>query len=160
MTMSIRALVATTALVLAAGCGADDSGSETSTGERTGVPTRSSTPSDDGPAEGTPDQGGNPDVEPAEGEPRVRLDGDDLVVVAFGSSSCPPKARSVQVRAADTWVVDVTPKKSTGQACTMDFVPTRSRIAAPTGASAAGDVSVVVLQDGARTQPMEIQPGR
>ena len=61
--------------------------------------------------------------------PSVLWEGDALIVTAFGSSSCPPVATGATV--ADDQLLLISFADPPEQACTDDYAPSVSRIAAP-----------------------------
>lgn len=81
---------------------------------------------------------------------------DTLYVVAAGSSSCPPTARSVEVVSETEWAIDVTPRVDKGEACTMDLAPHRSRIGVPPDADPDTDVTAIIVDGEERSEPIPV----
>ena len=63
--------------------------------------------------------------------PSVVWEGDTLIVTAFGSSSCPPVATGATVAGDQLLLISFADPPE--QACTDDYAPSVSRIAAPEG---------------------------
>lgn len=156
------AALAAAGLPLLLACGGGDGGGVegTPSGERSVVGDRSPGGSEDEQPPGAPvtnDSGGDNGAGSVGDAPSVSWDDGELVVVANGSSTCPPRARSVTVDEPGRWVVDVTPRTRPGQACTMDLVPARSRIAPPDGVRPDEDTRVVIVRQGRRSDPLPVR---
>lgn len=163
------AIVLLAGLVTVGACGSEPSDEP---GDASGDPGEESTaepdpsPSDPGsptePGE-RPDDPGDPNdqdddgrIMPPDGPVEVVWIEDSLYVVAEGSSSCPPKARSVEVLSETEWVIDVTPVTAKNTPCTSDLVPQRSRIAAPANADPDAEVLVTIVDNGERSEPIPV----
>lgn len=140
--------------------GTSDSGSSDSPSAEPGEtpqapPGDQATPGDPGARPDDPDEDGR--IMPPDG-PGVEVVWieDSLYVVAPGSSSCPPRAHSVEVVSDTEWIIDVTPRIAKNIACTMDLVPHRSRIGAPEGADPEADVMVTVVDGDQRSEPVPV----
>jgi len=81
---------------------------------------------------------------------------DSVYVVVPGSSSCPPKARSIEVVSGTEWIIEVSPRAGDDVACTADLVPHRSRIAAPATADPEADVTAKIVEDGERPRSVPV----
>jgi hypothetical protein len=98
-----------------------------------------------------------PTASPGAFEAQVVWQRDELVVTAFGSSLCQPVARSA-VAVDEHTVVVVFAARADDVACTDDFAPHRSRVAAPAGGiDLSGDVYAAFNLDGAARQLVPIQ---
>ncbi|MGI8887652.1 MAG: hypothetical protein ACR2GB_01570 [Nocardioidaceae bacterium] len=125
-------------LVLLLGCG-----TQTSAGDPGQAPAKSSPTSPDSPKSPgltaappkptvtVPPGTGKP-VKPGDFAPEVIWQRDQLIVTAFGSSTCRPTADEAVVADSHTIVVRFG-ERSKDQLCTDDYGPTRSRIPAPAG---------------------------
>jgi hypothetical protein len=155
------AVLGVAALPLVLACGSESADGGEGSGERSAAADESADPEDDGALEGAPDETDEDQAGPGDlaSSASVSWDGDQLHVVVAGSSSCPPKARDLEVVEPDEWVIDVTPRTKGNQPCTMDLVPSSSRIAAPPGASTDAEVTVVLVDGDQRSEPIPVEPG-
>lgn len=112
-------------------------------------------PGEDGPR--PDDQGDDGRILPPEGPgTEVVWIEDSLYVVVRGSSSCPPRARSVEVVSDTEWIIDVTPRVGKNAVCTADLIPHRSRIAAPANADPDAEVMVTIRNGHEQSKPIEV----
>jgi len=124
----------------------------------------SAAPSDASPAEEPTEQPSDGATDPPAGarlapldggQPDVRWTPNGFEVRAFGSSSCPPVARAVEVVDPSTVLIDVTPKA--GQDCTSDLVGHNSFVPAPGGLDKDRVLRVRLRDQSGPGEPLEVR---
>lgn len=88
-------------------------------------------------------------------EPAVRWTPNGFEVRAFGSSSCPPTATSVQVLDPSSVVIELQP--GGGAACTDDLAPHNSFVPAPDGLSRDEPLEVRMRTGEALSNPITVK---
>lgn len=157
--------VALSGVVLLFGCGTQTGDDDAAGAPASASPTsnRSTTAPDEPVSKGVippkkpPPKKPLPPVDPGdEFTPSVVWRQDELIVTAFGSSSCPPVARGAVV--VDPHTVAISFEAPPKQACTDDFAPHDSRIPAPSGdIDVASDVYATFDLDVAARQMIPVQ---
>jgi len=151
-------------VALLAGCGSQTNAGDQGSGEDVAQSsTRSSSPSPgltkapDKPVDRVivPPKKPRP-VTPGDFAPSVVWKKDMLIVTAFGSSTCRPVADEAAAADQDTVVVSFV-ERPAGIACTDDYGPTTSRIAAPLGIDLSGDVFATFELEGAPRQLIPVE---